>query len=253
MNPRWNVRLILVEPQGPVNLGACARLCENFSVEEWVLVKPQCGTRDPDAICYATGPSAARLDSVRVVASLAEALEGTHLSVGFCGKIPGRKGPPAIDLPELAAYIGAGEASAREARRIALVFGNERVGLSFDDLIFCSRHCNIPTGAFDSLNLSHAVAVVLARLFEAGHIAAPALETSSRIVPASHQEIEAMYAHGREFLAGLGYVRAGNPDRILLLFRRMLDRAGLRANEVKALRSIFSQVLGRLRYLGSRP
>ena len=36
------LKIVLVEPAGPINVGSVARLCENFSVNELRLVSPEC-------------------------------------------------------------------------------------------------------------------------------------------------------------------------------------------------------------------
>ena len=37
-----NLKLILVEPNGPLNVGSVARLCSNFEVDELRIVSPKC-------------------------------------------------------------------------------------------------------------------------------------------------------------------------------------------------------------------
>ena len=37
-----NLKIILVEPSGPLNVGSVARLCSNFEVEELRIVSPRC-------------------------------------------------------------------------------------------------------------------------------------------------------------------------------------------------------------------
>ena len=50
---------------------------------------------------------------------------------------------------------------------VALVFGREESGLTETELSLCTHSCSIPTGAVQpSLNLSHAVCVILAQLYE---------------------------------------------------------------------------------------
>ena len=52
-------------------------------------------------------------------------------------------------------------------RRVALVFGREESGLTANELSLCTHSCSIPTGPVQpSLNLAHAVCVVLSQLFE---------------------------------------------------------------------------------------
>ena len=36
------LKVVLVEPAGPINVGSVARLCENFSVNELRLISPKC-------------------------------------------------------------------------------------------------------------------------------------------------------------------------------------------------------------------
>lgn len=244
------VRLVLVETQGPQNLGACARLCANFGVDDWALVRPRCAPDDPEALQFATGPSQARLRRARRFERIEDALEGCGLTVAFCGKPPGRRAPAPIELPELAELLAGGDAG-----RVALVFGNERTGLTTPDLLGCERACRLATTEeLDSLNLSHAVAIALARVFEADPAAARAGERRPpggargplRSPVAAHEEREGMYVHLRELMLALGLDRAGNPDRLLRTLRRALDRADLRSNEVRALRALCSKGLGEL-------
>ena len=37
-----NLKVILVEPYGPLNVGSVARLCSNFEVDELRIVSPKC-------------------------------------------------------------------------------------------------------------------------------------------------------------------------------------------------------------------
>ena len=37
-----NLEVILVEPNGPLNVGSVARLCSNFEVDELRIVSPKC-------------------------------------------------------------------------------------------------------------------------------------------------------------------------------------------------------------------
>ena len=38
----FNLKVILVEPNGPLNVGSVARLCSNFEVDELRIVSPKC-------------------------------------------------------------------------------------------------------------------------------------------------------------------------------------------------------------------
>jgi hypothetical protein len=63
--------------------------------------------------------------------------------------------------------------------KLALVFGREESGLTADELEACTHLCSIPTGRKQpSMNLSHAVAVVLAQIYEACTRPEPPVSTS---------------------------------------------------------------------------
>ena len=45
-----NLKVVLVEPAGPINVGSVARLCENFNIQELRLVSPRCNPTAPEAL-----------------------------------------------------------------------------------------------------------------------------------------------------------------------------------------------------------
>ena len=242
-----SVRVVLVETHGLQNLGAVARLLDNFEVQDWVLVSPKCSPSDPEALAYATGISARRLECVRVVPDLASALREVRVSVAFSEKSAFRKEPTRACLQDLEGWI-----RSDSHPEIALVFGNERNGLSAEDIEGCTHVVRLSVSSnLESMNLSHAVAIVLSRLFEAGDrasgpgIGAP-FSSNDALQAAPHGESEAFYEHLRELLQALELDRGGGPDRLLSTLRRALERALLRPNEVKAFRSICSRGLQKL-------
>src|SRR5690349_23921947 len=68
------IRIVLVEPSHPGNIGAVARAMKNMALRELVLVKPK-QFPDPEATARASGADDL-LASARVVATLDEALAG---------------------------------------------------------------------------------------------------------------------------------------------------------------------------------
>ncbi len=49
MDTRNSLKVVLVEPAGPINVGSVARLCENFSVNELRLISPRCNYLSQEA------------------------------------------------------------------------------------------------------------------------------------------------------------------------------------------------------------
>ncbi len=240
------VRVVLVETHGLQNLGAVARLLDNFEVQDWILVRPKCSPSDPEALVYATGISARRLANVRVEADLAAALSEVRVSVAFSEKSGFRKEPKRVVLRELEEWVrpeSSQSGVSGSSPQVALVFGNERNGLTAEDIERCSHLVRLSVSSnLESMNLSHAVAVVLSRLFEArSSVSSPQQAPSLPLETATQGEREALYEHLRELLQALDLDRGGGPDRLLSTLRMALERALLRPNEVKAFRSICSR------------
>ena len=197
-----DVRVVLVAPKTPSNIGAVARACGNFEALDLVVVAPRCDPRDGEVFKIACGEAA--LSRMRVVDSLQEALADTTGSVGFTRRagctrlthasiaamlrdfpdaVPGMRRPSAGSSGDgggegsSGSGEGSGSSSSSSSDGVwaevaahgatALVFGREESGLNEDELRLCSHACAIPSGRVQpSLNLSHAVCTVLATLFE---------------------------------------------------------------------------------------
>ncbi|CAE7197982.1 kif5 [Symbiodinium microadriaticum] len=119
------------------------------------------------------------LQSAKLYGNLKAALSGTGLSIAFSGRQGRNFREPTLTLKMLAQKLAStstaeavGQVAASDksgeglSRQVALVFGSEDVGLSTESVLLCTDVCRLQTGSCPSLNLSHAVAVVLARIFE---------------------------------------------------------------------------------------
>src|SRR6202000_614047 len=98
------------------------------------------------------------LANTHIVDSLEAALSGVHWSLALSAR-PREYGPPMLN-PRMAAERAV-PLAADGRHEIALVFGNERVGLSNADVERCSGIVHIPANpAYSSLNLAQAVQVL---------------------------------------------------------------------------------------------
>ena len=128
---------------------------------------------------------------------------------------------------------------------VALVFGNERTGLTNEELQRCHAAVHIPADpAFSSLNLAAAVQVLayelrLAALAGSGLPAAPAGEPDDP--PASLAELEGYYEHLERTLADIDFHKGRAPENIMRRLRRLYFRALPTRREVLVLRGILSE------------
>jgi tRNA/rRNA methyltransferase len=228
------VRVVLVAPSHPGNIGAAARAMHTMGLERLVLVEPR-RYPDPDAVALASGATAV-LDGARVVASLDEALAGCVLAVGLSARAREFAGRV------LAVREAAAQAIAHAAHGdVAVVFGTEMSGLSNAELARCGIVATIPTNpGYGSLNVAAAVQVVAYEL----RLAAGGGEVwrAPRFEPATVEAIEALYAHGTRTLAAMRFLDPRMPKRLLPRLRRLFSRAALEKEEVNILRGILARI-----------
>jgi tRNA/rRNA methyltransferase/tRNA (cytidine32/uridine32-2'-O)-methyltransferase len=135
----------------------------------------------------------------------------------------------------------AAKAIGRAAAPLALVFGNERTGLTDDELNFCNIASHIPVSdAFPSLNLSHAVQIYAYELFLAFGGAAEN-PVKGEWVPLERPAVDELTADITETLAELGFYRHPGREEQTRFLRDLICRAGLTEREGRYLKDIFAK------------
>ncbi|GIR75104.1 MAG: tRNA (cytidine/uridine-2'-O-)-methyltransferase TrmJ [Synechococcus sp.] len=147
------ISVVLVEPAGPLNIGSVARLCANFGVDSLRLVNPRCEVLCDEALRMAVH-AAPVLRQATIHPDLQSAISDCKRVIATCGRLDHGLIPL---QPPMQRSVVAGRKSP-----YAMVFGREDRGLTNDELRLCQRVLTLHSqAAYPSLNLSHAVAVVL--------------------------------------------------------------------------------------------
>jgi TrmH family RNA methyltransferase len=233
------VRVVLVRPQVAGNVGAVARLMENFNAGQLCLVEPKAGALSREAVQRSTHGEH-RLQSAKVVPTLTEALEGVVYAVGASR----RRGPvhQADDLtpPAMARVLSERATDGN----VALLFGTEDNGLSREDLLSCDAVVNIPANPeYATLNLSHAVAICLYEVFMA-MTGAPASKShpKRRRDPADLALVNRLTAKLQHALLTIGYLHPEKPDHLMFPIRNILSRVNLTRAEAQILIGLAQQI-----------
>lgn len=271
------IRVVLVRTSHPGNIGAAARAMKTMGLSELVLVAPQRWSPaqgDPEATALAAGADDV-LERARVVATLADALAGTTLAYGCTARVRGvalpelRPHAAAVALvSELAraapAVVATGLASTPEAPAggatgtadVALVFGNERTGLTNDELFQCQAAVHIPADAgYSSLNLAAAVQVLAyeCRLAALDAVPpAPATDYEAGEGPADAALLEGYFEHLGRALAAIDFFKGRAPHTLMRRLRRLYFRARPSEREVMILRGILSDAERMARLAGQQ-
>ena len=233
------VRVVLVRPQIAGNIGAVARLMENFAAGGLYLVAPQADPRSPEAIQRATH-GRHRLESAHVVETVAAALGGVVWAAGTsrrAGPVHQEKDLLPRDLgPLLREHALRGE--------VALLFGSEDTGLSREELLACDAVLQIPASTdYPTLNLSHAVAVCLYEAFLAlGVSNQTATHTRQGHEPADLALMSRLIDRLQAALLTIGYLHSEKPDHLMFPIRAILSRARLTRTEAQILIGLAQQI-----------
>ncbi len=144
------LRLVLLRPRNPENLGAVARAMKNFGLADWAIC--ELGTHDFPAARRVAVHAEELLDRPRLCHTLDEAVADCSFVVGTSSrKVRGKR--------RLLPAEVARQAVSRPGTT-ALVFGDERSGLSNAEVDRCDALSAIPTAPDQpSLNLAQAVAI----------------------------------------------------------------------------------------------
>ncbi len=234
------IRFVLVETSRPGNIGSAARAMKTMGFSELVLVSPRDpnALQDEEAIALASGASDV-LANARIVSSLDEALAGCNFSVALSAR-PREFAPPLFEPRPLAGHL-----AADPTLNVALVFGNERFGLSNEQVGKCSALVNVPANPdYSSLNLSQAVQVLAyeCRMASSGEARADS-GIGFRGELASAEQVEGMFTHLEQALVEIEFLDPDNPKKLMPRLRRLFSRAKLETEEVNILRGIATQLI----------
>ncbi|MCK5661727.1 MAG: RNA methyltransferase [Methanosarcinales archaeon] len=224
------LRIVLIEPLYEGNVGSVARAMKNFGHDDLVLVNPcELGGQARALASHATD----LLDGARIVETIGEALDGSHLVIGATGII-GIASNEHMRMPYTSPkQLGERLNGISDENIITLLFGREDNGLYNDELKLCEVIVNIPLSAeYPIMNLSHAVAILL---YELSHIKCGEIELAETF------DRNLLYAHLDELLHDLGYPPHKHQKTVLML-KRIFGRANLMPREVQTLRGILKLI-----------
>ncbi|MGA8711369.1 MAG: RNA methyltransferase [Thermoplasmata archaeon] len=232
MSPRIDV--VLVRPKEDGNVGAVARLARNFGADRLVLVAPRArvGT---EARRRAMGGLAFLRTAVRA-RSFEDAVRESDFVVGTTDMSTGRSN---AYLRRSVSPERLGELIRTLEGKVAIVFGPEDNGLSREQLLRCDLLVHIPSRReFPTLNLSHAVAIVLYAVHRARGPTDPETTPAPEVVELNGPEKELFLDRLGELLTRTGYP-AHKRRGLILLFRRVLGRATPSEAELRMMLGLF--------------
>jgi tRNA/rRNA methyltransferase len=234
------IRIVLVEPAGPLNVGSVARVMKNFGLHHLVLVNPQCDPLGTEAKQMAVHAKDI-LESAVTVTTLPEALQDCVKAIATTGIDHDWQPPlenPRTALPWLLEDL---------EKPVALIFGREDRGLTNQELNYAQRFIRIPTSpVYSSLNLATAVAICCYELSQLDinnvNSGIESFSAACNYELAPLDVVETYYQQLESLLLNIGYLYPHTAASRMEKFRQLYNRAGLQPFEVAMLRGILRQV-----------
>lgn len=229
-----NIRFVLVKPTHPGNVGAAARALKTMALDRLYLVAPS-RYPSPEAQALAAGAEDV-LQAARICDTLEEAIADCRWVVGTSAR------SRHIEWPVAEARAGAERVvQAAALGPVAVVFGQERSGLTNDELDRCHMLVQIPANpAYPSLNLASAVQILAYEIRVAALAGVPPATNARRL--ATRAEMHRFYRHLAQVLIGTGFLDPNNPRLLMRRLMRLFNRAEPDDNDINILRGVLTSV-----------
>ena len=232
----FNLKVVLVEPNGPINVGSIARLCSNFGVNELRIVSPQCNVFSLEVRKMAL-KGQSYIDNCKIFNTIPEAIFDCDLVLATCGRIDLSNDIKCESPEAISTWIS----SFKEINNIGILFGREDRGLSNSELLFAHKIFNIKTSQNNpSLNISHAVSIIL---YELNKCSKNNLKKDLQVFNlASSKQIYESFIELEDMLIKTGYLLKHTSYSKISKFKKFILKANTSSHEINVLRGIVHQI-----------
>jgi tRNA/rRNA methyltransferase len=231
MNSETSV--LLCRPEGSLNIGAVCRAMATMGFSKLKIVTPAAPINTDEVKKWAL-KAYTIFEQAQFFDTLTSAIANTSYVVGLSRRQGKRRKFNFLYPNELAKKLNLTQPST------TLVFGNEQSGLSDIELSHCHELVTIPSDDnYPSLNLSHAVQVVLYALKQ------ETSEKTKKHQPISAERLEALSLYACECLAKRHFFTIGGKqsyNEFKNFWYALLGRSGIVGKEEQYLHKFFTKV-----------
>ena len=233
-----NIVIILDHPDESRNIGAACRAMANNDISELRIVGER-SSYDIEHIHVLAIHAGGIFDKAKFYSSIKESTQDCTVCAGTTRRRGKKRGK--LYLPEeFAQQI---EETTQSGAKVAVVFGNERTGLTDEQLDQCTCGVTIPSSQnFGSLNLSHAVQIMCYHLFRKK--LAEKNGGYSGVVPVDLERIDKAVKSVTDDMQKLGFFKMPGREDMENFWRSLLSRAAASESEVQYLEKTFSKISG---------
>tara|TARA_B100001113_G_scaffold257783_1_gene212960 strand:- start:1006 stop:1728 length:723 start_codon:yes stop_codon:yes gene_type:complete len=231
-----NINIVLVNTSHPGNIGSTARAMGVMGFQNLSLVNPSDYPSEV-ATALAVGCTSI-LDEAKVFAKYTDAIEKNSVNIGFSAR-KRKESIPVMMIDECTDYI-----LSNTDLSFNVIFGNEKSGLSNQELLLCNYIVSIPTGdIYSSLNLSSAVQIFTYELFKNWLMNSSRKPNHKKIIDlASTGDKMHFYASLTELLESTNFINKKNHKSITKKLHILFNKAELENHELSILNGILTSI-----------
>lgn len=239
-----NIIIILDHPDESRNIGAACRAMANNDISELRIVGNK-SDYDIEHIHVLAIHAGGIFDKAKFYNSIKEATEDCTICAGTTRRRGKKRGKLLLpeEFADMADDITGSKDSKKDGGKVAVIFGNERTGLTDEQLDECNLGVTIPSSDnFGSLNLSHAVQIMSYHLYrknlETRH------QTYRGYTPLTLERLDQTVAAITDNMKKIGFFKMPGREDMENFWRSILSRASLSEGEAQYLEKTFSKMAG---------
>ena len=233
------IYIVLDHPDEPRNIGSACRAMANSDITHLRIVG-RCEDYDVEKVHILAIHAAYIFDNAEFFDSITEATKDCAVAAGTTRR-RGQNRKEKLYLPEEFAETadkisGNGE---NDGQKVAVVFGNERTGLTDEQFDQCTEGVTIPSSEnFGSLNLSHAVQIISYHLFRKKN------SHFTGYTPLTLERLDKTVNTIADNLQKIGFFKITGREDMEQFWRSLLSRSALSESEAKYIEKIFTKAAG---------
>lgn len=232
-----NIVIVLDHPDESRNIGAACRAMANNDISDLRIV----GHRedyDIEHIHVLAIHAGAIFDNAHFYTSIREATADCAICAGTTRRRGKKRGK--LLLPEEFAKM---TSDTTQNAKVAIVFGNERTGLTDDQLDECNIGVTIPSSDnFGSLNLSHAVQIMSYHMFRQN--LSEQNPDFRGYTPLTLERVDQTVQTITDNMQKIGFFKMPGRQDMENFWRSILSRANLSESEAQYLEKTFGKMAG---------
>ncbi len=243
------IKIVLMQPENPGNLGAVARAMANFGLNELILVEPLPGCKKSSA------EARNRAKHAQDILKKAKVVKKSYLKkfdylIGTTAKLGTEFNLPRVPvtIKDLAVKLSGIDPNKKDMK-IGLLIGRESTGLTNEEILGCDFVVTIPASkTYPTLNISHACAILFYEIFQAENVNlnSKPKKSNERITPISAKDKEIVLKYLDNILDKIKFATPEKKETQRIVWKRIITKSMMTKREAFAVIGLWKKIIERL-------